>query len=139
METVNDNSMHQPEKVESTVEKLDFALVYADDLSETIAFYKKYFGFIEEPDFKMGEDQFFGHMGTVGVWIGGGYKKIQANENTARATAMLRVKSSSQLFNRLKSDGVVVFQSQPMKMKSNSYWFQFSDPNGNIWDILGNE
>jgi predicted enzyme related to lactoylglutathione lyase len=131
--------MNQKINSESPVEKIAFALVYAEDLKKSVEFYKKYFGFIEDPEVKMGEDQIFGHMGSVGLWIGGGYKKLPTDENTARATAMLRVKSSSQLFNRMKTDGIVVIQDKHMKMNSNSFWFQFADPNGNIWDILGNE
>lgn len=131
--------MNQTIKIESPVEKIDFTLVYAEDSKKSVEFYKKYFGFIEDPEIKMGEDQIFGYMGTVGLWIGGGYKKMTTDENSTRVTAMLRVKSSSQLFNRLKSDGFVVIQDQPMKMNANSYWFQFADPDGNIWDILGIE
>lgn len=126
-------------EIESPVEKIAFALVYAEDSKKTVEFYQKYFGFIEDLSAKMNGDQVFGSIGTVGLWIGGGYKKIAATEKDTRATAMLRVKSSGQLFNRLKADAVKIYQDQPIKMNENSYWFQFADPNGNIWDILGNE
>ena len=125
--------------LESPVEKIAFALVYAEDSATTIDFYKKYFGFVEDTSSKMDGDQIFGNIGPVGLWIGGGYKKINATEKDTRATAMLKVKSSSQLFNRLKADGVQVFQDQPIRMKEDAHWFQFADLNGNVWDILGNK
>ncbi len=131
--------MIDAQNLESPVEKIAFALVYAEDSKKTIEFYKKYLGFKEDPAVKMDGDQIFGNIGPVGLWIGGGYKKIQATEKDTRATAMLRVKSASQLFNRLKADAVRVFQEKPIKMNENAYWFQFADINGNVWDILGNE
>lgn len=124
---------------QSPVEKLAFALVYAENTDATVDFYKQYLGFVADPEMKMPGDQVFGSIGPVGLWIGGGYKRANLGENDTRATAMLRVRSSGELFKRLKDGGVKLFQDAPMKMKADAHWFQFADPNGNIWDVLGGE
>lgn len=69
----------------SPVEKVAFTLVYADDSKAAIAFYKKHFGFIEDPSVKMDGDQVFGNIGPVGLWIGGGYKRTQSKQSRWRS------------------------------------------------------
>ena len=68
----------------SPVEKLAFALVYAENSKPTVKFYKKYFGFTEDPNVKMDGDQVFGSIGPVGLRIGGGYKRLESNEKATR-------------------------------------------------------
>lgn len=121
----------------SPVEKLGFALVYADDLNNTIEYYKKYFGYEVDPAFKMGENEVYGRMGPVGLWIGGGHKPVEQTDKTIRATFMLFVKSAHDLFDQVQNDGVRVYQEKPIEMQGGQYWFQMRDPNGNVLDILG--
>ena len=37
----------------------------------------------------------------------------------------------------LKTDGVKLYQEKPIEMGATSHWFQFADPDGNVWDVLG--
>lgn len=123
----------------SPVEKLAFALIYSEDLKKTVSFYQKYLGFKADETVKMSETEVFGYLGPVGVWIGGGYKITVADEKDIRATVMLRVKSSHELFAQLKNDEVKLYQSAPIQMREDNWWFQFADNNGNILDVLGGQ
>lgn len=124
---------------ESPIQDFGFALIYASDSKRAVAFYQKYFAFNADESKKMDGDQVFGYIGPIGIWIGGGHTKITHAENDTRATVMLRVKSSTQLFNRFKDDGIKLFQKEPIKMSAKSFWFQCADPDGNILDFLGEE
>lgn len=121
----------------SPVEKMAFALIYAVDLQKTVSFYEKYFGFKIDQSMKLSDSEVYGHMGPVGIWIGGGYKKNHHSENDIRVTVMLRVKSAQELFSSLQKDEVKLYQKAPVQMKENSWWFQLADNSGNIIDILG--
>ena len=124
---------------ESPILELSFALVYASDRKRSIEFYEKYLSYKVDESRKMDGDQVYGQMGPVGLWIGGGHNKINSSENDTRATVMLQVKSVGDLFSRLKKDGIKVYQEKPIRMSASSFWFQCTDPDGNILDFLGKE
>ena len=123
----------------SPVDKLAFALIYSEDLDTTVSFYQKYLGLVVDESVKMSATEVFGNMGPVGVWIGGGYKKTNSSDRNIRATVMLRVKSSGELFAAFKKGDVKLYQPSPIQMGQNNWWFQFADNNGNILDVLGGE
>lgn len=124
---------------DSPILELGFALIYASDRKRSIEFYEKYFSFKVDPSVKMDGDQVYGHMGLVGIWIGGGHHKTNSSEKDVRATVMLQVRSTGDLLSRLKKDGVKVYQEKPVRMSPTSFWFQCADPDGNILDFLGKE
>ncbi len=123
----------------TVIEKLAFVLVYATDLKTSIQFYQKHFGYVVDPKVKMSENEAYGQMGTVGLWIGGGYKQTEQPDKVARAGVMLRVKSAHELYDQLKKDEIKLYQLAPVQMQENSWWFQLGDPSGNVIDILGNK
>lgn len=131
--------IYQTLKKSSPVESLAFTVIYAEDLNRSVEFYKTYFGFVVDENNKMGPREVYGNMGTVGLWIGGGYKKSTSAESSVRATVMIKVFSANKLFQQLRADSIKLFQESPIKMKDNVYWFQLADVDGNVLDILGNE
>ena len=120
-----------------SVTKMNFALIYVDEFESNKNFYEKYLGFKQTQEFKPGE--VFGKMGEVDCWMGSGYKRIQADENSTRASVMLGVDSVSSLFNNLKEGNEKIIQDQPIEMKEGVYWLQFQDPSGNTVEVLGGQ
>ena len=54
-----------------------------------------------------------------------------------RPSFVLGVGSARALFDKLRQAEVPIVQSEPMNMGNEQYWFQFSDPAGNILEVLG--
>jgi len=119
----------------SPVTGIAFGLIYADNMETTLPFYEKYLGFKKE--FDMDDGSCWGKAGGADLWIGGGYNKTDLTERSTRASIMLNVESANGLFEILKSDGISVVQDKPIEMKEGVFWFQFSDPTGNILEVLG--
>jgi predicted enzyme related to lactoylglutathione lyase len=119
----------------SPVTGLKFALMYVDRLATCQPFYEKYLGFTKTDEFRPGE--IYGNCGSVGMWIGEGYKPVDATEGSTRATVMLGVESVGALFKALKDGGERLVQEAPVEMQKGTFWLQFADPAGNIIDVLG--
>jgi predicted enzyme related to lactoylglutathione lyase/uncharacterized protein YndB with AHSA1/START domain len=119
----------------SPITGFEFNLVYVDDMPKALAFYEKYFGFKKK--FDMDDGSTCGTTGNVGLWIGPNYKRVDVTDNNTRTSVMYGVESAHTLFKQLKTDGVPVVQESPIEMKNGVYWFQFSDPAGNILEVLG--
>jgi predicted enzyme related to lactoylglutathione lyase len=117
------------------VTKLNFACIYVDELETNQKFYEKYLGFKKEQEFRPGE--IFGKLGDIQCWIGSGYKKADTTENSTRATVMFGVDSVDSLFKSLKANGERIIQESPVEMQPGVFWLQFSDPSGNIIEVLG--
>jgi hypothetical protein len=49
----------------------------------------------------------------------------------------MKVGSAFALFDKLRDAGSPIVQAQPMNMGNDQYWFQFSDPAGNILEVVG--
>lgn len=118
-----------------SVTKMNFACIYVDDLEPNQKFYETFLGFKKEQEFKPGE--IFGTLGNINCWMGSGYKKSNSDETSTRATVMFGVESVGSLFNNLKEAGARVIQDKPVEMQNGVYWLQFSDPSGNIIEVLG--
>ncbi len=119
------------------ITKMNFALIYVDDLEPNRKFYEKYLGFKQEQEFRPGE--IFGTLGEIHCWIGSGYKRADTDEKSTRATVMLGVDSVGVLFDQLKSGGEKIIQERPVEMQKGVYWLQFADPAGNIVEVLGDQ
>jgi len=119
------------------IKGFEFAQIYAVDYDKSVRFFEKYFRF--KIEFTMPDGSCWGKAGDVGLWIGGGYEKTNSNERSVRCTVMMRIDSSHKLFNRLKEDGIKLFQKQPQEMQPGTFWFQFEDPSGNIIETLGDK
>lgn len=119
----------------SPVTGLKFALIYCDRLATCQPFYEKYLGFTKTDDFRAGE--IYGNVGPVGMWIGEGYKQVDATDRSTRATVMLGVQSVGALFKALKDGGERLVHDAPQEMQPGTYWLQFADPAGNFIDVLG--
>lgn len=119
----------------SPVTGFEFNLVYVDDMAKALAFYEKYFDFKKK--FDMDDGSAWGTTGNVGLWIGPNYKRVDVTAKNTRTSVMYGVESAHTLFRQLKADGIPVVQEAPIEMKDGVYWFQFSDPTGNILEILG--
>jgi len=117
--------------------KMNFALIYVDELEPNKKFYEKYLGFKQEQEFRPGE--IFGSLGGINCWMGSGYKKAPTDEKSTRATVMLGVDSVGSLFDQLKAGGERVIQDKPIEMQDGVYWLQFADPAGNVVEVLGGQ
>ena len=117
------------------VNRVSFVSVYVDDFSEALSFYQKHFGFEKKHD--MGPKASWGKIGDVGLYIEGGNTPLKTEPKNVRASFVLRVDSARSLFDRLKSDGVRMVQTEVQDMGSGDFWFQFYDPAGNILEVLG--
>lgn len=115
-----------------------FNLVYVDDLAKALAFYEKHFGFQKKFDMDNGTSC-YGKAGEIGLWIGGGHKRVENAEKHTRTSIMYSVKSAHAFFKQLKDDGVQTIHPEPKNMGEGDYWFQFYDPAGNVLDVLGGE
>ena len=94
-----------------------------------------------QPAKMAGKLQFAPHrnIGEIGMWIGDGYKKIDVNKDSTRATAMFKVDSVGNLFKTLKEGGENIIQDAPVEMMPGTFWLQFTDPAGNIIEVLSGE
>jgi predicted enzyme related to lactoylglutathione lyase len=117
------------------VTKMNFACIYVDELEPNQKFYEKYLGFKKEQEFRPGE--IFGKLGEISCWMGSGYKRSASDETSTRATVMFGVDSVGNLFESLKANGERLIQEEPIEMKEGVYWLQFSDPAGNVVEVLG--
>lgn len=114
--------------------RVNFLLNYCKDFDRTVAFYQKYFGFKQESEF--GPKSIYGNVGYTGMWIGEFNKENDPSYTTPRVAPMVEVRSARDLFQRLKQDGVKLHFAEPRNM-GGKYWFQFSDPEGNVVEVLG--
>lgn|GEM_PF-965439 len=120
------------------VKSLEFLLIYAESLEDSLPFSTRYFGF--EKQFEIAQDgSVYGSIGEVGIWIGPGHKKSEPEgaDKICRTKAMLGIESAQSLFVEFQKDGVPVLQEEPIEMQPGVFWFQFLDPSGNILEVLG--
>ena len=121
----------------SIVQGLKFVLVYVDKLEPCQTFYETYLGFKKTAEFGPGE--IYGELGKVEMWMGEGYQRSDGREKATRATVMIGVDSVGKLFKSLTDGGVPLVQDSPVEMQAGVFWLQFSDPAGNVIDVLGGE
>lgn len=120
---------------DSIVKSLKFACIYVDELDASQKFYETYLGFQKTADF--GDEEIFGKLGEVELWMGAGYQRLDGGAKSARATVMFGITSVGNLFNALKSGQVPIIQDAPVEMQEGVYWLQFVDPAGNVIEVLG--
>ena len=116
-----------------------FALLYADKLSPTQKFYEKYFGFEKTAEFRPGE--IYGKAGDIEMWIQEGYTKpnveVDQNNGPTRVSVMFNVESVSALYEALRKNGERILLDEPQEMMPGTFFLKFTDPSGNIIDVLG--
>jgi predicted enzyme related to lactoylglutathione lyase len=123
----------------TTISGFAFNLIYVDDMAKSLAFYEKHFNF--KKDFDMDDGSCWGKAGngSIALWIGHGYKRADMTDKSTRTSIMYSVPSAKAFFQQLKSDNVPTLHSEPQHMGKGDYWFQFTDPAGNILEVLGGE
>jgi predicted enzyme related to lactoylglutathione lyase len=126
-----------PASVDSTTPTgIELVTCYVDDYQKGYDFYHGVLGLEKGSDmgdnacyFKLGEDS--------GLYLEGGNQPIESGTKNVRASFVLKVGSAGALFEKLRAAGAPIVQSQPMNMGGDQYWFQFSDPAGNILEAVG--
>jgi predicted enzyme related to lactoylglutathione lyase len=125
-----------PDTDTTKITGVSFVSVYVDDFRAAFAFYSELLGL--EQQYDMGENACFFRLGhDSGLYVEGGNSRAELKRDTARATFTFGVPSAGAMFDKLKSAGVKIAQSQPMDMGQGDFWFQFYDPSGNILEVLG--
>lgn len=118
-----------------------FALVYADNLERSKAFYEKHLGFEQTMEFRPGE--IYGTAGDIEMWIKEGYTphgvKSSETEGPTRVSVMFHVASVKALFTSLKASGETILLDAPLEMRPGTFFLSFLDPSGNVVDVLGAE
>lgn len=129
-------SAYESQNPEGISGRVNFLLNYCKDVEGSRAFYQKYFGFKEEHKYDEASKSVYGNMGNTGMWIGAFNQENDPSHLSARMAPMLEVRSARKLFNRLKQDGIKLHFDEPRNM-GGKYWFQFTDPEGNVIEVLG--
>ena len=121
------------------IQGFKFALIYAEKLAVTQAFYEKHLGFQKTAEFRPGE--IYGTAGEIEIWIQEGHIKhgikCTENEGPTRVSVMFQVESVGALFNSLKESGETVLLDEPQEMMPGTFFLKFLDPSGNVVDVLG--
>jgi predicted enzyme related to lactoylglutathione lyase len=119
-----------------TLTGIEFVACYVDDFAKGYEFYHSVLGL--EKLYDMGENACYFKLGeSSGLYIEGGNQPVESGTKKVRASFVLGVGSAGALFAKLRAAGVPVVQAEPMNMGNDQYWFQFSDPAGNILEVLG--
>ena len=123
----------------TNIQGFKFALIYAEKLDVTQAFYEKHFGFKQTAEFRPGE--IFGTAGDIEMWMQEGYTKHGVNcsgtEGPTRVSVMFHVESVGELFKSLKDSGETILIEEPQEMMPGTFFLKFLDPSGNVIDVLG--
>lgn len=112
---------------------MSFNCVYVDDFQKALDFYGRYLDFQKHYD--ISEKSCWGMAGKVGMYIEGGMKRRENDPDSVRTSVVYMISDAHALFRQLISDGVKVHQTEPMDM-GQGFWFQFTDPAGNILEVL---
>ncbi len=118
------------------VKGIAFVSVYADSFEKAFRFYTEILGL--EKEYDMGSQAAFLKLGEdSGIYLQGGSRKMQRDEQSCRASFTLSVESAGEIFDLLKKENLRIVQDVPMDMGQGDFWFQFFDPSGNMIEILG--
>lgn len=113
-----------------------FVSVYTDDFDESYKFYSEVLGLKKR--FDMGDMAcFFAVPENTGLYLQGGNKRLEFDDQTMRTAFVFSVHSASAMWKKLNAEGIQLIHDEPMNMGAGDYWFQFYDPAGNILEILG--
>jgi len=111
-------------------------MVYVDDFRRAFEFYSNVLGLVKSSD--MGEEACFFHVAgnRYGLYLEGGHTHSAVEENAARTSFTLEVKSASDFHGKLREAGVKLLHDAPQDMGRGYLWFQFRDPAGNILEAI---
>lgn len=118
------------------VKGLAFASVYATDFQRAYRFYSEALGL--EKQFDMGDLAcFFALPDDTGLYLQGGNDASEISADSQRAAFVFAVASAGQMYARLEAAGAAFVHEAPVHMGGENYWFQFTDPDGNILEAVG--
>lgn len=118
------------------IKGIGIVTVYVDDFRSNFEFYKDVLGL--EKSYDMSEKACFFKMNNGnGLYLEGGNKKTNLNYDTIRTSFIFNVDSVFDFYEKLKTAKVKIIHDTPEDMGNGDYWFQFSDPAGNILEVLG--
>lgn len=123
--------------MESTeIKGIAFVSIYTDDFEKSYKFYSEFLGLKKQ--FDMGELAcFFEVPETTGLYLQGGNKRVEYDDEMMRAAFVFSVESASAMWKKIEAEGLRFVQDEPMDMGAGDFFFQFYDPTGNILEILG--
>ncbi|MBT3231320.1 MAG: VOC family protein [Calditrichaeota bacterium] len=123
--------------MESTeIKGIAFVSIYTDDFEKSYKFYSEVLGLKKQ--FDMGDQAcFFEVPENTGLYLQGGNKTVEFDDQMMRAAFVFSVESASAMWEKLKAEGLKLIQDEPMDMGAGDFFFQFYDPTGNILEILG--
>jgi len=122
----------------TTLTGIELVACYVDDFQKGYEFYHDLLGL--EKQYEMGDNACYFKLGeSSGLYLEGGNQPAGAGVKSVRASFVLGVGSVRALFEKLRAAGVPIVQADPMSMGNDQYWFQFSDPAGNVLEALGRE
>lgn len=120
----------------TTLMGIELVTCYVDDYQKAYDFYNGLLGL--EKQYDMGEQACYFKLGeSSGLYLEGGNAPASAGAGKVRASFVFGVGSAGAFFNKLKEAGVPTVQEKPMNMGNDQFWFQFSDPAGNLLEALG--
>ena len=121
-----------PTSVDNTaLNGIELVTCYVDDFQKGYEFYNGLLGL--EKQYEMGDNACYFKLGeTSGLYLEGGNQPAESGVKKARASFVLGVGSAGAFFNKLRAAGVPIVQGEPMSMGNDQFWFQFSDPAGNL-------
>lgn len=118
---------------------IELVACHVDDFAKGMEFYGGLLGL--EKQFDMAANTCFFKLGeNCGLYLEGGNEAPApgtSGTTRVRASFAFAVRSAGALFAKLQAAGVPIVQKEPMDMQNGQYWFQFSDPAGNILEALG--
>jgi len=132
-----EQEMTTPAAVDNTaLTGIELVTCYVDDYQKAYEFYNGLLGLVKQ--FDMGENACYFRLGeSSGLYLEGGNDPVSVGTDNVRASFMVGVGSAHAFFTKLQTAGVPIVQEKPMNMGNDQYWFQFSDPAGNILEALG--
>lgn len=123
-----------------TFEKISTILIWSEDYKRLANWYKETFGFnvIEELNHPQDTGVLFDTgMGSPWVWIGQHSEIKGMNPDPDRHMFNINVSSVTETYDYLKQIGVQII-AEPFKAPTfDKYFATFSDPDGNIIQIIG--
>lgn len=127
----------RPDESLTRIDGIGFVAVYVERFDECARFYEAVLGLERIVD--MGENARYYRIGSgpLGLYLEGGNRPVEVDAAAVRPGFSFSVESASAMYEKLKAHGVDLLQAGPVEMGQEQYWFQFTDPSGNILEVLG--
>ncbi|NLI97804.1 VOC family protein [bacterium] len=110
--------------------------IYVSNIARAKEFYIQILGF--EHGWDVHDNLTFLKVGSTHVYLEGGYESHEITDKSLRLSFFLEADESvKEIFEALRSNGVVTIQESPEQVGDDTWWFQFQDPDGNILEVSG--